>query len=243
MTAMGKERICFIATIRVFRAGLLAVLACVVFPVAAQTSIAVTSSAKTTLDSGMPRCTPPKIEFEILVQPAEIRNLASVNTMTQYSKSSHPTVGLYRSKQRIYMRAQRIGSPDTREICLTSLSISYAINHAIDIGNEYKPGTCAFEETVKHERTHERIHLQKAKEAQQHIARELGKQPLYFSGSNYQQDADSWMSRSVEWTTQVYTSYILPAQEAFDSPDEYARFAKACEHELRYQGYNGAGTR
>ena len=242
---MDKKRICFIATIRVLSAGFLAVLTCSSFPAAAQNSVSVTSSAKTSSDSSMPRCTPPKIEFDILVQPAEIRNLASVSTMTQYSNSSHPTVGLYRSKQRIYMRAQRVGSPETREICLTSLFITYAINHAIDVGNEYKPGTCAFEETVKHERTHERIHLQKAKEAQMHIARELGKQPLYFSGPNYQQDADSWVSRSVEWATQVYTGYIMPAQEAFDSPDEYMRFAKACEHELRYQSYNGAsaGTR
>lgn len=233
----------FLIKIRVFNIGLAVALTLFFLPVGAQNQIAITSSAKTTLDGGMPRCMPPKIEFEILSQPAEIRNLASVNTMTQYSKSSHPTVGLYRSRQRIYMRAQRIGSPDTREICLTSLSISYAINHAIDVGNEYKPGTCAFEETVKHERTHERIHLQKAREAQQHIARELGKQALYFSGSNYQQDADSWVERSVEWATQIYSGYILPAQDAFDSPDEYARFAKACEHELRYQGYNGAGTR
>lgn len=192
---------------------------------------------------GPMRCATPKIEFEILVQPAEIRNQASVKTMTQYSKSTHPTVGLYRTRQRVYMRAQRLGSPDSQEICLTQLYVTYAVNHAIDIGSEHKPGSCAYEETVRHECTHERIHLQKAREAQAHIMRELGKQPLYFSGNDYKQEAEAWLSKAVEWSTQVYTSYIVPAQDAFDSPEEYLRFAKACEHELRYQGYAGAGSR
>jgi hypothetical protein len=222
---------------------LLAGLSCFTLPVGAQIHAPSTVSSRILVEGAMPRCMPPKIEFEILVQPAEIRNVASVKTMTTYSKSSHPTVGLYRSRQRVYMRGQRIGSADTNELCVTSLFITYAINHAIDIGNEYKPGTCAFEETVKHERTHERIHLQKAREAQNHIAQQLGRQPLYFSGPSYQQEANTWMSKSVEWATQVYTGYIMPAQDAFDSPDEYHRFAKACEQELRYQGYNGAGTR
>ena len=223
-------------------AALIATIRSLTFPAAAQTTN-VTSSPKVVIEGSMPRCMPPKIEFEMLAQPAEIRNVASVRTMTQYSKSSHPTVGLYRSRQRVYMRGQRIGSPDTNEICITSLFITYAINHAIDVGSEYKPGTCAYEETVRHERTHERIHLQKAREAQNHIYRELVRQPLYFAGPGYQQDADAWMSKSVEGATQVYTGYIMPAQDAFDSPDEYERFAKACEHELRYQGYSGAGTR
>ena len=236
---MSRQKSLFIS---VFAA--LAIVAALFSPaVKAQNNAAVTSSAKVIIEGAMPRCTPPKIEFEILSQPAEIRNVASVKTMTQYSKSSHPTVGLYRSRQRVYMRGQRVGSPDTNEICLSSLSLTYAINHAIDVGSEYRPGTCAFEETVKHERTHERIHLQKAREAQNHIARELGRQPLYFSGPNYQQDADAWLSKAVDWATQVYTGYIMPAQDAFDSPEEYQRFAKACENELRYQGYNGAGTR
>lgn len=191
----------------------------------------------------MPRCMPPKIELEILAQPAEIRNVASVKTMTQYSKSSHHTVGLYRSHQRVYLRGQRLGSPETNEICITALSLTYAINHAIDVGNEYKPGTCAFEETLKHERTHERIHLEKAKEAQNHIARELGRQPLYFTGPAYQQNADAWMNQSVEWATKVYSGYIMPAQDAFDSPEEYQRFSKSCEHELRYHGYPGTAAR
>lgn len=212
-------------------------------PAWAQSQVHITSSAKVAVEGTMPRCVPPKIEFEILSQPAEVRNQASVKTMTQYSQSSHPTVGLYRSRQRVYLQAQRLGSSHTKEMCLTSLYVSYAINHAIDVGNEYKPGTCAFEETVKHERTHERLHLIKAREAQNHIARELGRQPLYFSGASYQQDADAWVSQAVEWATQVYTGYIVPAQDAFDSPEEYMRFAKACEHELRYHGHGGAGRR
>lgn len=212
-------------------------------PVQAQSTNSLISGNKIPLVGPMPKCTPPKIEFEILSQPAEIRNIASVKTMTQYSKSSHPTVGLYRARQRIYIRGTRIGSADSKEMCVTSLFITYAINHAIDVGNEYKPGTCAYDETVEHERTHERIHLQKAKEAQQHIARELGRQPLYFSGPSYQQDTDAWFGKASEWAAQVYTGFIVPAQDAFDSPEEYQRFAKACESELRYQGYGGAGTR
>lgn len=219
-------------------------LVCFVQPAVAQTTGTLVGSPKIVVDVTMPRCMPPKIEFEILSEPAQIRNTASVKTMTQYSKSSHPTVGLYRSRQRLYMRiGQGQASPETNEACITGLFLTYAMNHAIDVGSEYKPGSCAFEETVKHERTHERIHLQKAREAQNHIARELGRQPLYFSGPNYQQDISVWLARAVEWATQVYSGYIMPAQDAFDSPDEYQRFAKACEHELRYQGYNGAGTR
>lgn len=219
-------------------------LACCVFSATAQTPseappVSVLSNERL-MAGPMPQCQAPKIEFEILAKPAEISNVASVNTMTKYSNSQHPTVGLYRSRQRVYMRAQRVASMETKEICLASLAVSYAINHAIDVGREYKPGTCAYDETVRHERMHERIHLQKAQEAQQHIARELGRQPLYFSGPNFQQDADAWMSKTVQWATQVYTGYVEPAQTAFDSPQEYDRFAKACAHELRYHGYQGA---
>lgn len=188
-------------------------------------------------------CPPPKIEVEIIVQPAPVHNRASVKTMTQYSKSSHPTVGLYRSNQRIYMNTRNMQSRETQEMCIQTVYATYAINHMIDVGNEYQPGTCAYDETLVHERTHERIHVQKAQEAQQHIVRELGRTPIYFSGPNYEQDAKAWLNKANEWTKQVYSSYILPAQSAFDSPAEYERFSKACAHELRYHGYNGAGAR
>ena len=188
-------------------------------------------------------CPPPKIEVELIVQPAPVHNRASVKTMTQYSKSSHPTVGLYRSNQRMSLNTRSMQSRDTQELCVQTVYATYAINHMIDVGNEYLPGTCAFQETLVHERTHERIHIQKAQEAQQHIVRELGRTPIYFSGVNYESDAKAWLNKATEWTKQVYSSYILPAQEAFDSPAEYERFSKACAHELRYHGYNGAGGR
>ena len=86
-------------------------------------------------------CPPPKIEVELIVQPAPVHNRASVKTMTQYSKSSHPTVGLYRSNQRIYLNTRSMQSRDTQELCVQTVYATYAINHMIDVGNEYLPGT------------------------------------------------------------------------------------------------------
>lgn len=182
-------------------------------------------------------CAPPKVEIEIISEPAPINNHASVRTMTKYANSSHPTVGLYRAHQRVYIRTTRQQSKDTQELCIRNIYVSYAINHVIDIGYEYKPGTCAYEETVRHERTHERIHLNKAKEAEEVLSRELGKYALYFTGKDYQSNADKWLNQSVNWASSVYKAFIVPAQDAFDSPQEYERFAKTCERELRYQGY------
>lgn len=181
-------------------------------------------------------CEPPMVEVSLAYKPAEVKNHVSTKTMTKHANSKHPTVGLYRANQRVYVRMVRAESKYTQEICIRNVYITYSINHVIDIGLEHQPGTCSFEETLKHERRHEAIHIEKAKEAEAIVLREFSKRPLYFSGPAYQEDTKEWLGKSVDWASSVYRAFIIPAQEAFDSPEEYRRFSLLCSADLIAKG-------
>ena len=178
--------------------------------------------------AGSLSCDPPVVQIEVLSQPAQVSNTASTRSLTTHTNAAHPTVGLYRSHQRFYIRTKQRQYSNESGICVTHLYVTYAINHVIDISSEYAPGTCQYEETLKHERTHEMLHLLKAADAGTYLKQQLSKNVLWFGGDNPEKDIKEWLRNTLEYSGKVYETYIKPAQDAFDSPEEYARYGRAC---------------
>ena len=178
-------------------------------------------------------CDAPVIRMEVLYQDAPVYNDASAQTLASAAgvAPDHPREGLYRSNQRVLVKADsKVLREDAQApaICLSTLYISYAMNHVIHINSEHPPGSCIYQEMLAHERVHERIHVEQAQAASDYIKTQLSKAPLLFTGPTAAGDAQQWIQQTSDFSTQVYKRWIDAAQQRFDSPQEYARLRLTC---------------
>jgi hypothetical protein len=132
--------------------------------------------------------------------------------------------------------AQALGSPpEAIASCLTRFSINIAARPTIHLASEIKPGGCADQAVTAHEYNHHRIHL-----AQLYAAlplymanNPLPRTPFLASNTNQRsQLVNAYTESYVTMLIQSIENFITPAQDAFDSPEEYRRISRLCPEEF-----------
>jgi len=176
----------------------------------------------------MSHCVSPFVEIRILYEPAIVNHETSVAELTAHIGAAHPVIGLYRSHQQIQANISKRDYNILNSLCVNNFILTYVISHAIYISKEHAPETCTYQQTLAHEKSHERIHIEKAKEASEYLRSKLSKQVFKFTGPNRVDDVQHWLEYKVEYASSVFDNFIKPAQLEFDKKEEYERFSYSC---------------
>lgn len=195
-----------------------------------------------------PACSPRLVIAQRSVSPSIDRSLSlsqieSLDSNGAGLSNLQRTTGIYISQLQASYSTTLNGvvrrQPDGRIeafYCLGVVEVTLTVNSMIKIAREFPQGGCAGREILAHELQHHAINL-----SEQNIAVEQFKvrNPLPtipFRGPNLasaKAAADEWGSFYVESLLASTKNYVRPAQEALDSPAEYARLQALCFEEFR----------
>lgn len=106
----------------------------------------------------------------------------------------------------------------------------------IYVGNEFAPGSCAYEEVLAHEMRHLKAHMDNLARVQKVVGEALNKrfggQPLYAPSGTAMSALEHEINST--WFNFIRDEFAKgkPEQEKIDSPEEYARLGKACNGEI-----------
>lgn len=117
-----------------------------------------------------------------------------------------------------------------------SVSLTYA-PVIIYIGREFPPGTCAYDEILKHELRHMKTYMDHLPRVEKTVRAALAKRfearPLYAPRGT----AKAALAREIDtgWLPYIKAEMrkVETLQAAIDSPQEYARLGKACNGEIQ----------
>lgn len=106
----------------------------------------------------------------------------------------------------------------------------------IYVGNEFAPGTCAYQEILTHEMRHLKAHMDNLARVQKVVGDALNKR---FAGQPMYAPSGTAMSALQHEISSTWFNFIRDEfekgkadQEKIDSPEEYARLGKACNGEI-----------
>ncbi|MYM36039.1 hypothetical protein GTP38_17030 [Duganella sp. FT94W] len=106
----------------------------------------------------------------------------------------------------------------------------------IYVGNEFAPGTCAYQEILAHEMRHLKAHMDNLARVQKVVGDALNKR---FAGQPMYAPSGTAMSALQHEISSTWFNFIRDEfekgkvdQEKIDSPEEYARLGKACNGEI-----------
>ena len=129
-------------------------------------------------------------------------------------------------------------APDSAGIasaCLSRLKLSPTLNPVIYLAREMPEGGCLFTATQAHEKRHHEIQQRMQQEALILFSKNKTRPLPEVSGSAAEIKAqiDAFIRQEANELNSFLQSYPLPEQQAFDSPEEYARISQLCSGEVR----------
>lgn len=124
---------------------------------------------------------------------------------------------------------------DSAAVCIKSVNLNITHTSTIFMAREIPLGGCADSDVLAHEYTHHRIQLDAQRQA---IETYFSRNPLPtipFTAGNEEEAvaaAHRYMEAYGQMFIQSVRNFVVPRQEAFDSPAEYERSSRLCAHEM-----------
>ncbi|GIL39432.1 hypothetical protein [Roseiterribacter gracilis] len=193
---------------------------------------------------------PPKIEIELIRnEPAIRRDLNVLQLSRKKAGVGAPTlvprrtVGLTEGRIRVEPRIFTETLTSAGDACLrpTSVHIEMRVENTIYVAREFTDRPCHTEQILRHEREHVAIdrRLAEASVDEYRVAAEAALAQIGVVGPVPSRNLAASVERmrsTINFALQVVTKRLFErreaAQNAFDTPEEYARVAAACGRKL-----------
>lgn len=115
--------------------------------------------------------------------------------------------------------------------CLGGLSLALALSSKINVARELPQGSCSEKAVLEHEMLHHRIQVSRQADG---VASFLARNPLPREPFNGMAARDAWLRGYSDSLLGSVRRFVDPAQDAIDTPEEYARLSNACPSEFNH---------
>lgn len=177
----------------------------------------------------------PKIDKSLSFR--ELKNLDS--PLPKALDSNQEQLGHYESALDTAVSYETTSTPPDEagasSACLSRLNLSPTLKPVIYLAREMPEGGCLYTATETHEKRHHEIQSRMQQEAMIIFSKTKTRPLPKVSGSpaEIKSQIDAFIRQQADELNLFLQSYPLAEQQAFDSPEEYARISQLCSGEVR----------